>query len=115
MKMNLTYQDKFWLTGLAICSIVSAAWFVSDLTMGGSARYGEVVQGKYFVANHGVMTEVSERCWRLNLWLNGFARVTLPLAFVFFIFAKRPIGKIAATMNERMDKSEFWNQTTGAA
>ena len=110
--MNLTLTDKLLLAGFVICVSISAAWFISGVTMGGSARYGEIVEGKYYVANSGVMTEVSERCWGLNLWLNQMARVTVPLTFVMSILARRPMGKIATTASEAMDKSEFWNQTT---
>ena len=111
--MNIAGKDKVWLAGLMICLIINISWLFSDLILGGSARYGEIVQGAYYVSSHGTMTEVSEDSWRWNLRLNAMARVSVPLTIVMFWLAADGIGTVLQFLSKKMDESEFWNQTTG--
>ena len=112
--MYIAHKDKIWLAGLLICMIINISWFMSDAILGGSARYGEIVQGAYYVANHGNMTEVSEASWRWNLRFNTMARVSIPLTFVMFWLAADGIGSVVEFAGKKLDESDFWNQTTGS-
>jgi len=83
--------SRRWLPWLAVATIVTAvclffAFFVSSGLLHGDALNGHVVNGHYFVANHGAYTEVSESDWNLNHTL-GLAMMTIwPLGMISAAF-----------------------------
>ncbi len=80
--MALSLRNKICLMAMLVCGLCSAAWFISDMVMGGSARYGRIVNQQYFVSSHGNLKEVTKEMWYLNIRLNSIARVTVPLFFL---------------------------------
>lgn len=60
MTANLSKRGKRILIPIALLAFVNfAAFFVIAVSIGGDAVNGRIENGRYFVSNHGVATEVS--------------------------------------------------------
>lgn len=53
-------------------------WFIS-LFLGGSALNGKTEDGRYYLGNHGDLTEVSEATWNYCFYHEVSAIITHPL------------------------------------
>lgn len=81
-----------WKTKVRICFAVffigflnfTVYWFVA-LAIGGDAVNGKVVDGHYYLANHGHLTEVSRETFNYSLIHTRSIFVTHPLAFIALI------------------------------
>lgn len=99
---SLDVRRRWCLLTVMICLFVFVGglsnfivfWIVSS-AIGGDALNGEVVDGRYYVSNHGRLTEVSRGMW-VYLWYHGWSTdVTHLLAFLAFlvmVVAKRIFG-----------------------
>jgi hypothetical protein len=54
--------------------ILFAFFMASSVRLGGEAFGGKIVDGHYFVSNHGKFTEVSREAFLFSLWLG---RITI--------------------------------------
>jgi hypothetical protein len=82
---------KVTLTILSIAAIVAAgvlfALFMADVSrLGGDALSGQVVDGHWFVGEHGRATEVSEADWTRNRDLAVGTFVAFPLGMLSFFY-----------------------------
>ena len=77
------------LAGRVLIAVAVVNWallFASDVWLGGSARFGEVRDGRYYVAgrpgrSHAEMREVSPQAWHFSL---AIGRVALPSPVLLF-------------------------------
>lgn len=83
-----------WLPWLAIAVIVLGflnfvAFLLVSAALGGDALNGHVTDGHYYVANHGVYTEVSQAAWTASrahalFTMGSWPLVMLAIAFLIF-------------------------------
>lgn len=78
--------DKYWNNWVATISIVAVLNFVVfvvvAITIGGDALNGKIEGGHYFLASHGVYTEVSDRVFTYSRLHAISMVITHLLAFV---------------------------------
>jgi len=68
-------------TILVVVGVVNFLGFsVISLNLGGGAHNGEIRDGRYFLAEHGCKTEVSERVYRRMMIHERSVWITLPLS-----------------------------------
>lgn len=75
---------------VVLCVLNFVSFAVHSTMDGGGAVNGRVENGRYYVSNHGVDTELSEQAWRWNLWHSRSLVVTHPLAMFLMIILGAP-------------------------
>lgn len=66
----------------AVFAVIMIAYLIFYAFIGGSALLGHIDNSRYYVADHGTLTEVSETIWYISLIWN----------YVFFIIFPLDIG-----------------------
>lgn len=71
------------LKTIAILGVVNfVSFFVIAVAIGGDAMNGRTIDGHFYLANHGRLTEVSEAVYTYSLWHVRSVFVTHPLAML---------------------------------
>ena len=96
MSPNLVRRLSQCVGALGALNFVAA--FAIDVLIGGDAANGKIGNGRYFLSNHGVFTEVSRAIFEYSLWHWRSVFVTLPLAIVG--------GAIVADQDHRTAKKQ---------
>ena len=90
------------LVALAVLAIVVAVpnfiWFVAESgSQGGDALNGYVAAGHYFLASHGIYTEVGAGTWEWSRMHALSVLATLPFAVAGAVYLTRRLIRYAAT------------------
>lgn len=83
-------KEKFIKYAYVFCVLTVLNMTVFGITimfLGGDALGGKIEEGRFFVSNHGNLTEVSQSVWLFNYYHAIFTVVTIPLALVSFWIA----------------------------
>lgn len=103
-----------WAPWLAVAIIVLGfanffAFLIESAALGGDALNGHVTNGHYYVASHGILTEVSQAVWTVSrihavVTLVSWPLVMLAMAFLLFrfVFPFMMAGKAPGQASERV-------------
>ncbi len=89
----------FSVVWVGITFVVMLSYFVFSAWIGGDAISGTCDGGKYYVAEHGNLTEVSKTVWEIS-------RVSTIL-FFFFIFTTVIGGTVLNVICQRKERNEI--------
>lgn len=81
------YRYRVFLAIFALCVLNFFAFVIFSMWIGGDALSGKVVEGHFFIGEHGKLTEVSEAVFTYSLWHSRSLFITHPLAVVIWYFA----------------------------
>jgi hypothetical protein len=73
-----------------------AAFFTVSVAIGGDAISGRVEAGRYYVSNHGRLTEVSPEVWEYSRWhavITWAASVLATLAMAVMVLSDRLLAR----------------------
>lgn len=84
---NTTYRSIAIVGALCIFNLV--VFFVIAGKMGGDAVNGKMVDGHYFLGDHGRFTEVTKAFFDYSTWHVRSLIVTQPLGMLLLFFAGR--------------------------
>ncbi|MBE6645233.1 MAG: hypothetical protein E7612_07665 [Ruminococcaceae bacterium] len=71
--MKKSRKYKLMTAWNVFCIVVILGFFVFSMVIGGSAGLGYQENGRYFVANHGQIIEVTRTVWRISrIWEIAF-------------------------------------------
>ncbi len=66
--MTSLYTGIALRLGIAIGILNFVAFYLGTLALGGDALNGKIVDGHYFVSDHGHLTEVSAQAFEYSMW-----------------------------------------------
>jgi hypothetical protein len=83
-RLNAVTVFAAWAVFLAALANYAVFWTVG-VAIGGTAVTGKVEGGRYYVANHGRLTEVSREVWVYSDYHTRSTWITHPLAVLAFV------------------------------
>ena len=75
-------NERSWTVLGVACMANFAVFFIVALAIGGDAFNGKAEGGRYFLANHGKLTEVSRAVYDYSRYHTMSLFITHPLAFL---------------------------------
>jgi hypothetical protein len=96
------------ITAAVVAGLNFSAFWCAAVALGGDAINGKTEGGRYFLANHGKLTEVSGSVWRYSRAHAVSVMITFPLGFACFavlILNSRKSNKRPHTRNQPLQRA----------
>jgi len=82
------FRYRFLSVICSLCALNFVVFWIVAASIGGDAVNGKAVDGHFYLANHGKLTEVTKSVFTYSLWHVRSLFVTHPLAMLTGYLAK---------------------------